>query len=112
MTEDACRLTIEQRKTVELQVLETCEHRRWQLHAVNCRSNHVHAVVSANETKPEKVRADIKAWCTRRLKQNSNLNRQKWWAERGSIRWIWNKNSLATVVTYTLDAQDIKGLDN
>ncbi len=47
MTEDACRLTADQRSAVELQIAETCEHRGWHLHAVNCRSNHIHVVVTA-----------------------------------------------------------------
>ena len=39
MTEDACRLDRELRTAVEQQFEETCDHRKWQLHAVNCRSN-------------------------------------------------------------------------
>jgi hypothetical protein len=40
MTEDACRLDISQREQVHEQVAETCTHKRWPLHAVNCRTNH------------------------------------------------------------------------
>jgi len=106
MTEDACKLDAIQRQIVESQVLETCQHRNWELHAVNCRSNHIHIVVSAFETNPKKIRADIKAWCTRRLKERSMPDRKNWWAERGSIRWVWNQQSLATAVEYTTDGQD------
>src|SRR5262245_4304989 len=59
MTEDACRLNRDQREAVETQIAETCLIRRWHLHAVNCRSNHVHVVVTAPETSPKKVRADL-----------------------------------------------------
>ena len=68
MTEDACRLDGEQRNVVERQIAETCKIRNWELHAVNCRSNHAHVVVSA-ERVSEIVRNQFKAWCTRRLKE-------------------------------------------
>jgi hypothetical protein len=43
------------------------------LHAVNCRSNHVHVVVTANRD-PDEVREQFKAWCTRRLKQGAGAD--------------------------------------
>ena len=84
MCEDAIRLTLDQRTAVERQIEETCHHRGWHLHAVNCRSNHVHTVVSAAETPPKKVRVDLKAYATRCLK-SFEQSREKWRAERGSI---------------------------
>jgi hypothetical protein len=48
MTEDACILDEEQRKVVEKTIRDHCRIRKWELHAVNCRTNHVHVVVSAN----------------------------------------------------------------
>ncbi|MBL6705133.1 MAG: transposase [Planctomycetaceae bacterium] len=107
MSEDAVRLTPDQRQAVEDQIKETCQHRGWHLHAVNCRSNHVHAVVSPDETPPKKIRSDLKAYATRRLKSFDNT-RDKWWAERGSIRWVYTDGDLETVVIYVVDAQDRK----
>lgn len=107
MTEEACRLTSEQRAAVEAQIRETCQIRGWHLHAVNCRSNHVHAVVSAAKTKPKKIRVDLKAWATRRLKQ-FDPTRENWWAERGSIRYLFTEHSLEMCVRYVIDAQDRK----
>src|SRR6185295_7334705 len=111
MTQDACTLTAGQRAIVERQVAETCRHRGWILHAVSCRSNHLHAVISAPDTPPKKIRADIKAWCARRLKELSDGTRDNWWADRGSIRWIFNDKSLETVILYVTEAQDRKQLD-
>ena len=108
MAEDACWLNKTERTIVENQILETCQHRQWKLHAASCRTNHAHIVVSAYETPPKKIRTDIKAWCTRRLKEKSNPNRERWWAERGSIRWIWNQRSLCKVVHYATESQDQK----
>ncbi len=111
MHEDACCLSIEERKVVELQVEETCHHRDWHLYTVNCRSNHIHIVVYADNTTPDKVQKDIKAWCTRRLKDNSNSYRTNWWAERGSQRYIFDEESLENVIEYVNEAQDRKGRD-
>jgi REP element-mobilizing transposase RayT len=107
MNEDACKLNSSQRAAVEDQIRETCDYRKWQLHAVNCRSNHMHIVVTAPNTSPKKVRIDLKAWSTRRLK-SFDLSRKNWWAERGSVRWLFNDDSLEAAVTYTLDGQDRK----
>jgi len=108
MTDDACRLSPAQRKLFENQIAETCEHRGWTLHAVNCRSNHKHVVVTALNTKPKKIRIDIKAWCTRRLKE-SDPTRDNWWTDRGSIRWVFDEESLDTVIRYVSEAQDRMG---
>jgi REP element-mobilizing transposase RayT len=126
MTEDACRLDGEQRDAVERQVAETCKFRGWELHAVNCRSNHAHVVVTAN-LDPKAVRNQLKAWSTRRLKElelqrrqsgiitpsrSVNGGRQKenirenWWAERGSQRYINDLESLEAAILYVRDAQD------
>lgn len=107
MTEDASRLNEDQRLAVENQLAETCQHRGWHLHAANCRSNHVHVVVSA-ATRPKKIRTDLKAWATRCLKEQFDATRENWWAERGSIRFLHNELSLAAAVNYVLEAQDRK----
>lgn len=100
-------LTPRARELVATQVRETCSYRGWICHAVNCRSNHMHAVITALNTTPKKVRADLKAWCTRRLKQQSQAPcADQWWAERGSIRWIFDEVALERVVLYTTDAQE------
>ena len=105
MAEDACRLNAAQRGAVEAQFHETCGRRGWVLHAANCRSNHVHAVVTATDCAPERVRADLKAWATRRLKRTDST-RTNWWAERGSTRYVWEEAGLAEVAAYVTDAQD------
>jgi REP element-mobilizing transposase RayT len=111
MSEDACRLNQVQRDAVEAQIAETCRHRGWHLHAVNCRSNHVHAVVSAGDTRPKKIRADLKAWATRCLKSLAHASgydadRENWWAERGSIRFLYNEVGIEAAILYVKDGQD------
>src|SRR5262245_8113713 len=106
MTEDACILSPEQRQVVEAQVAQTCAHRGWTVHAVNCRSNHVHAVVSANVSNPKKIRVDLKAWATRALKNTVDSGRENWWAERGSIRFLNTDDDLEGATVYVRDGQD------
>ncbi len=47
MTEDAVVLDLIQRQIVDRIIVEHCRIRGWKLHAVNCRSNHVHVLLSA-----------------------------------------------------------------
>lgn len=107
MSEDAIRLTNDQRCAVEAQIKETCRHRDWVLHAVNCRSNHVHVLVSAVNTLPKKVRLDLKAYATRCL-NTLDPSRGNWWAERGSIRWVYTDNDLEAATIYVIDRQHRK----
>jgi REP element-mobilizing transposase RayT len=111
MTEQACLLGGSQRTLVEYQIADTCCHRGWTLHAVNCRSNHLHAVIGASNTTPKQIRRDIKAWSTRRLKECVDSTRDNWWAERGSIRRIFDESSLEQVVLYVLEAQNRMNLE-
>lgn len=112
MTEGACRLAPHQRRRVHEQVAETCEYKRWVLHAVNCRTNHVHVVLTSAAA-PKIIREQLKAWCTRRLKEQQATAglpqhelRESWWAERGSIRWVFQETDLAAAIEYVLDQQD------
>jgi hypothetical protein len=93
---------------------------------VNCRTNHLHVVVTANRH-PDEVREQLKAWCTRKLKalararQETPAGRQRalsnsadgdgqirehWWAERGSKRYLNDADSLEAAVLYVRDGQD------
>jgi len=120
MTEDACLLDSEQRELVERTIRDHCRIRGWELHAVNCRTNHVHVVVTAN-LGPKQARAQFKAWCTRRLRELEATRRgcttpeamealrENWWAERGSGRFINNEEGLEAAIVYVRDGQDVPG---
>ena len=75
MTEDVCLLDDEQRRIVENTIRDHCQKRGWNLHAVNCRTNHVHVVVSSDRD-PEEVRDQFKAWGTRKLNEFELERRQ------------------------------------
>ncbi len=117
MTEEKCLLTQDQRELVEQTIADHCIHRNWLLHAASCRSNHVHVVVTADR-KPEEVRNQFKAWCSRKLKESQDSRnpnepvREKWWTEKGSHRFIADEESLEVVITYVKEAQDRKGCED
>ena len=73
MTEDELTLNVEQREIVERTIADHCRIRGWQLHAVACRTQHVHVVVTALSRNPEEVMDQFKAWCTRRLKEHESM---------------------------------------
>jgi REP element-mobilizing transposase RayT len=116
MAEDACRLDDEQRSLVEATIAEHCRIRGWTLHAVNCRSNHLHIVVTASQH-PDELREQFKAWSTRRLREldtqrvagtlaERHAPRKNWWAERGSKRYLNDEDSLEAAILYVRDCQD------
>ena len=113
MTEDACVLDDEQRSVVEKTIADHCRIRGWELHAVNCRTNHLHVVVSSDRH-PDEVRKQFKAWCTRRLRKLERKGssapeeaaRENWWAERGSRRYINDEESLEAAILYVQEGQD------
>jgi hypothetical protein len=110
MTEGAVTLDERQRSIVEATIKEHCTIRKWHLHAVNCRTNHVHVVVTA-KCHPDTVREQLKAWCTRKLKADQRLRspkekaRKNWWTERGSDRYINDLASLEAAVLYVDEGQ-------
>ncbi|MCU0710188.1 MAG: hypothetical protein MUF23_18075, partial [Pirellula sp.] len=93
-----------------------CQIRGWYLHAVNCRSNHCHTVVTANSHDGEDVRDQLKSWCKRKLKDDQRSRglvetdiREKWWTGKGSARYLFDEESLEAAIRYTREAQDAGG---
>ncbi len=93
------------RKIIERSFAETCSYRGWQLLAVHCRTNHVHAVASAMRP-PEGVMHDLKTYATRALRAAGRFEpRQPVWASHGSTRYLWNEHDVSAACTYTIDGQ-------
>jgi REP element-mobilizing transposase RayT len=112
LTEPPLTLDEEQRRIVESTVADHCRIRGWQLHAVSCRTQHVHVVVTAPQRDPEVVMEQFKAWCTRRLKELERTRRpadkpvrQNWWTQRGSKRWLNDEKSLEEGIRYVDEGQ-------
>jgi REP element-mobilizing transposase RayT len=97
-------LSHQQRSIVEATVRGHCQFRRWQLHAVNARSNHVHIVVSADAA-PELVMNQFKSWCSRRLNERPGATRSRWWTKHGSTKWINDEAYLLNAIRYVKELQ-------
>jgi len=110
MTEPPLVLNARQRGIVELTIADHCRIRGWGLLAVSCRTNHLHVVVAAAGRHPEDVMDQLKAWCSRKLKeQGASLHgpvRSNWWTQRGSKRWLNDEPSVRIAVEYVQEAQD------
>ena len=94
-----------ERGSVDKAIRETCNIRQWYLHALNVRTNHVHAVVTANHG-PTLVLNALKANATRQLRQD-----KLWtypfspWAYKGSKRLLWTERSVTNAINYVLNGQ-------
>ena len=111
LTDTPLELDAAQRMIVEATIRRHCEIRGWHLHAVTCRTNHVHVVVTGR-VDPEIIMDQFKAWCTRKLKQHeatrasgSERLRENWWTQRGSKRYINDDVGLEGAVRYVLEGQ-------
>jgi REP element-mobilizing transposase RayT len=118
MTEDAVTLDDDQRHLVERTIADHSRLRDWPLYAVNCRTNHVHVVVTAPNRPIEAPREQFKAWCTRKLNEFARhsplagrasdempLRRRKWWTDRGWDVFLDNEDAVWEAVQYVREGQ-------
>jgi REP element-mobilizing transposase RayT len=100
-------LSDQQRAIVERTIADHCAIRKWKLHAVNARTNHVHVVVTADRD-PDDVRNRFKAWCSRKLSEAAGLRervaksagRKHWFTEGGDAELIDNEEYLENAIRY------------
>lgn len=97
-----------QRKVVEDAINDCCKFRGFELYAVNARSNHVHAVISA-QILPEKLIKIVKARCTRVLRENGLISEDTGlWSRGGSRKYLWKDRYVAAAIDYVLYCQSEK----
>ena len=105
LVHEPVELDAARRDAVEAALRETCAFRNWLLRAVNARTNHVHAVVSAG-CRPEPVLKAFKANATRHMKERGCwAHRHSPWSEGGSRRYLWTERSVELAVEYVVDCQ-------
>ena len=107
-------LDAKQRQVVENAVREVCEHRKYFLHAINIRINHVHTVVTAMQD-PEPVLAAFKAYATRALRRTKLMpEKVKPWVRHGSTVYLWKEKEVAKAIEYVMLSQgnDLFRLDD
>jgi REP element-mobilizing transposase RayT len=110
MKESELTLDPADRQLVEQVIAEHCRIRGWVLHAVRCRTQHVHVVLTAIDRAPDEVRDQLKAWCTRRLKDRrrtiaSGTVRRRWWTQSGSKRRLYEADHLLAAIRYVQEGQ-------
>ena len=99
-------LTAKRRRIIERAIGETCSIRDWDLHAINVRTNHVHAVVAAGYSKPGMVLHALKANATREMRENACWNHDySPWVDKGSKRRLWNERHIQSAIDYVLYGQ-------
>jgi len=113
MKEKAVLLDAQHRQVVEDVIRKHADIRRWELHAVSVRSNHVHVVVTVipkTDNKDDgikRVRDELKANATRVLRRCANpITNEKVWTRGGDIQFIDTEDGLEQVVIYVSEAQD------
>jgi REP element-mobilizing transposase RayT len=104
---DVLLLSSEQRVNVEQACQQHCDHRGWRLWAVNARSTHVHAVITAAGYSGKTVRDQLKANCTRALReQEAAFCDRPVWTFGGDWRCINDEDDLEAVCIYVGESQD------
>ncbi len=93
------------REKITNAIVEVCEHKKFNLRAVNVRSNHIHIVVSA-AMKPEPLLKIFKAYSTRKLREETFIDPEiRLWSRGGSRRYLWKPRHVALAVDYVLYGQ-------
>lgn len=104
-------LTTPMRNVVELAIKELCQRRDYGLFAVNVRTNHVHAVVSAH-AKPERIADALKANATKTLRDAALVSSEtKVWSRGRSRRYLWKPRHVRGAIDYTLYCQGDEPFD-
>ncbi len=105
MKQPAFILKAEHRPYVEAAIKEVCEHRPFVLHAVNVRSNHAHAVVSA-KMKPEPIANTFKSYATRAMRKQRIVDCEfRPWSRGRSRRYLWKDHQVGAAIEYVLYCQ-------
>ncbi|NOX55538.1 MAG: hypothetical protein GXP27_14095 [Planctomycetes bacterium] len=95
------------RAVVEQACRDHAAVRRWLIHAINVRTNHVHVVITATNMRPQMVRDQLKANATRKLREaDSRFANKRVWARGGDCQIVDTEDELEQVVLYILEAQD------
>ena len=93
------------RQAVDAAIREVCIHRKLKLYALNVRTNHVHAVTSA-QISSDKILLDLKAYSTRRLRRNWLWKYDHSpWVDKGSKRNLWNEDHIYHAADYVVNGQ-------
>jgi REP element-mobilizing transposase RayT len=101
-------LTAEQMGFVESVLPEICDRGGWQFHTGAGGPDHIHNLITA-DADGEAVRKWLKRWLGEALSSEwKRPDGATWWAEGGSVKWVWNDAYYARVFGY-VDGQRASG---
>ena len=107
---DVILLTPKHRKVVEREIASHSDHRGWKLWVANARTNHVHVVVTASGFAGDKVRDQLKANCTRGLREiDDGFVDRPVWTTKGDVEFLKKDEDLEKAIEYAGEAQDRMG---
>ncbi|HLD84864.1 MAG TPA: transposase [Coxiellaceae bacterium] len=108
LKENSYEMTRDERNIVLNTIKTSCKINRWFLHALHVRSNHVHAVIDADQL-PEYIAGKFKANASRELKQlPKNQSRQKFWTRHASTQYLWSEHDMHFAMQYVIEQQGVK----
>jgi|ERR1035437_9167570 REP element-mobilizing transposase RayT len=92
-------------KTVDTEIRDVCEKRKYLLRALNVRTNHFHAVVSA-QVKPLSIIGAFKSNATRTLREKDLVSRDRIvWSLGRSRRYLWKPRDVELAIDYAINRQ-------
>ncbi len=98
-------LTARQVEVVAETIRTVCCKLGWSLLALNVRTTHFHAVVTAPDP-PERVMHTFKAYATRRLREEgSHTQGGRLWSRHGSTRYLWKPAQVEDACRYVAESQ-------
>jgi REP element-mobilizing transposase RayT len=105
---DAVVLDREKMIFVESSVPEICVRGGWTLHTCAAGPDHVHTLLTTT-SEGDAVRKWLKRWLGECLSARWKLpDGATWWAEGGSVRWVWTDEYFARVLGYVRDQRALR----
>jgi len=100
------KLNAAERSSVEKAIHDTCDLRKWYLHAVNFRTIHGHVGAAIGRDNARNALSSLKANATRQLREDGLWpHRHSPWADKGSRRILWNERSVWEACDYVMNRQ-------
>lgn len=98
-------LNEQHRELTDQAIRDFCKRKTYPLHALNVRTNHAHAVVTAAR-KPERLADALKAAATRKLRKAQLFQPEvQIWSRGRSRRYLWKPRHVEAAVVYVIYGQ-------
>jgi REP element-mobilizing transposase RayT len=96
-------LDIDQRLFIQNQIPDICIRGKWEHFTAAAAKDHIHNIIRA-----QVEGVDVRKWLKRWISQAMNvrwplLPDEVWWAECGSVKWIWEQDYYDRAVKYVND---------